>query len=277
MQAKKKQNPSEPVIRLVEVTPALAAEWLKGNQSNRPLSFRLVNRLMSEMLADQFVMTADTIKRNGERLLDGQHRLEAVVRSGCTVKMFVAENVDPDVFPFLDTGKARIAADVLASSGYQNVFSVASTARLIWHFERKDVSFHAMVTNNGVFLTVKRHPALTGFVREIQAHKFAKNSAIIAPLYWIWCCNQEKGDQFISDFLQGVELKITSPIYTLRERIINDVKLRAARSHRTGRRAVVAMFFRAWEAWLEGRTQVRAVAINPSSTDFPWPTGGPYL
>jgi len=275
MQAKQKMS-KEPQITLETITPAVAAEYLKGNQSNRRLIYNHLNRLVSEMLAGEWRLTGDTIKLNGDRLLDGQHRLEAVVRSGVTIKCFVARNVDEDTFPMLDTGRTRIGGDVLSIAGYTNVFLTASVARVIWYFERKIDRLDGYVTNNAILLLMKRHPYLNNFVSDIQGHKFARTSSVVSSLYWLWCADHEKGDAFIDAFLKGVELKVSNPIYVLRERVINDRQLRSSRSTKTGRKALIAAFFRCWTAWLEGKTQSRLV-INLPGEDFPWPAGAPYL
>jgi hypothetical protein len=47
------------------------------------------------------------------RLLQGQHRLMAIIKSGVTCKMIVWRGVDDDVFRVLDRGKTRSASDAL--------------------------------------------------------------------------------------------------------------------------------------------------------------------
>jgi hypothetical protein len=269
-----KKSVPPPVITLESITPALAAEWLKGNNVNRRLVSNHVERLASEMLAGEWRITGDCIKLNGDRLLDGQHRLQAVVRSGVTIQCFVARNVDLEAFPVLDTGRIRQGGDVLSAHGYRNVYITASVCRMVWMFERKMGSLNVSVTNSAILNLVKRHPELPGFISDISAYGFAKTSGIVASLYWLWAADNLKGEEFLQQFLKGAELKMTNPIYPLRERVINDHMLRATK---TGRRSLVAMFFRVWEGWLSGKAQISLKATRPLAEEFPWPKGAPYL
>jgi hypothetical protein len=47
-------------------------------------------------------------------LVDGQHRLAAIIEADLPVEMTVFTDVEPDNFDVLDTGEKRNAADVLA-------------------------------------------------------------------------------------------------------------------------------------------------------------------
>jgi hypothetical protein len=270
MQAKK----MTPSVQLEEISPHKAAELLKFNHSNRRMIPNHLNRLISEMLNGDWRVTGDTIKLNGERLLDGQHRLEAVVRSGVTIWSYVARNVDTDAFDMIDTGRSRQGGDVLSALGYHNVFLTASSARMVWYFEHRISRLDGAVSNHAIVNCVKRHDDLPAFVSDINSHNFCKTGAVAGALYWLMLADRIKADDFIDGFTRGAELKITSPIYVLRERVINDRLLRATK---TGRQRLVAMVFRTWDNWLEGRAASYLKATRPDEAGFPWPKGAPYL
>jgi hypothetical protein len=274
MSYKKTPSSNIPSITLETITPALAAEWLRGNTVNRRIVPNHVERLASEMIGGEWRLTGDCIKFSGDRLLDGQHRLQAVVQSGITIQCFVARNVDLDAFPVLDTGRTRAGADVLSAHGYRNVFLTTSVARMLWYFERRIGALNGAVTNSAILNLVKRHKELSSFISDTSTYGFAKTSGVVASLYWLWLADNAKAEDFLDQFLKGAELKITNPIYALRERVINDHILRSTKS---GRRALVAMFFRTWEIWLSGKTQTSLRAIRPAGEEFPWPKGAPYL
>lgn len=105
-------------INVMEVTPALAAEWLKKNASNRRIRSWYVTELADAMTAGMFQTTHQGVALNpaGE-LIDGQHRLLAVVKSGVTVTMPVATNVNAESYRMLmvDVGRGRSTADVYAT------------------------------------------------------------------------------------------------------------------------------------------------------------------
>lgn len=270
MQAKKMSA----AVTLEQITPHVAAEMLRFNNTNRRMVPNHLNRLISEMLAGEWRVTGDTIKINGDRLLDGQHRLEAVVRSGVTIWTYVARNIDVDAFDVLDTGRSRAGGDVLSALGYHNVFITASAARMVWYYEHKITRLDGPVSNHAIVNCVKRHGELPAFISDVSTHSFCKTGAIVSALYWIMLSDREKADQFIDSFARGLELKTTSPIYVMRERVINDHVLRATKS---GRQRLVAMMFRTWDNWLAGKPAQYLKATRPDEAGFPWPKGGPYL
>jgi len=96
----------------VSVTPAMAAEWLKLNSLNRPIRRQTVSKYASVMRSGQWVRSPEAIgfDVNG-RLIDGQHRLTAVVESGVTVEFLVVRNLPVGVFDVIGQGPRRSSAD----------------------------------------------------------------------------------------------------------------------------------------------------------------------
>lgn len=119
-----KKNGARPAPRTewVDVTPALAKEWLKKNcVLNRPLSLTTVGeyaRLMeignghdgwdSEAPHTPIAFDWD------DNLVNGQHRLRAIIASGRTIRCLVMWNVDPESYRNTDQGKIRGASDHFA-------------------------------------------------------------------------------------------------------------------------------------------------------------------
>ena len=70
------------------VTPNLASKWLEGNACNRRLNQQHAERMAQAMRDGCWKTTHQGIAfdTNGT-LVDGQHRLWAIVQSGCTVKL----------------------------------------------------------------------------------------------------------------------------------------------------------------------------------------------
>ena len=104
-------------IQIVAVTPMLAAEFLTRNATNRRIRPGHVNALSAVMTAGQFQSTHQGIALNVEgELVDGQHRLLAIVKSGVTVRMPVAYGINAEHYGHLmvDVGMNRSTADVYA-------------------------------------------------------------------------------------------------------------------------------------------------------------------
>lgn len=97
----------------VMIDPDTAMVWLRRNKHNRKVVNSLVMRFVEDMTAGRWPYTHQGIAfdRTGE-LLDGQHRLHAIVQSGCTVPMQVTVNMPPEIKKSIDQGRNRTTADV---------------------------------------------------------------------------------------------------------------------------------------------------------------------
>lgn len=112
------------------VTPELAQSWLDLNASNRNVRKDQVSRYARDMSDGNWVVTGEAIKfGQSGKLIDGQHRLMAIVKSGVTVDLLVIKGLPDDVQGVLDSGRARTAADTLRMGGYTSANLLAAVVR----------------------------------------------------------------------------------------------------------------------------------------------------
>lgn len=126
------KNPSEVQqgIQSILITPELAKDWLANNTRNRPSDIRRVRALADTMLAGRFMHTHQGIAFDTNNvLLDGQHRLKAIVLSGVACRMSVTWGVDPNAVEVIDIGKARSAGQTLAIQGVKQANYIAAISR----------------------------------------------------------------------------------------------------------------------------------------------------
>ncbi len=96
----------------VNVTPPLAEMYLERNGRNRNIRPDVVSNYARDMSAHRWQITGEAIKLDADgNLLDGQHRLRAVIKSGETVTMLVIEGLPPEAQRVMDSGKPRTAGD----------------------------------------------------------------------------------------------------------------------------------------------------------------------
>lgn len=102
---------------IVTVTPAKAEQWLERNNMNRPLRAAVVKGLVGAIQRGEWKLSHQGIAfgKSG-RLLDGQHRLHAVIESGIAVPMMVTTDAADETFSVLDIGAKRSIADTLGIS-----------------------------------------------------------------------------------------------------------------------------------------------------------------
>lgn len=125
---------------VMDVTPEMASTWLKRNTKNRTISQDHVSRLADQMLSGRWCLNGQTISFDTVgRLLDGQHRLSAVIKSGVAVRMAVATGVvDPEAFKtYDDIMLKRGATQIARMMGLEkNQNYVVAAARIIDLYEQ---------------------------------------------------------------------------------------------------------------------------------------------
>ena len=123
----------EQYTRVEQIDPELAKLLLQGNVRNRDVSSAQVDTFARDMVEGRWRLTHQGIALDREgRLVDGQHRLHAIVLSNTEQRMTVTYNVDPESFQVVDTSmRPRSAVDVLRMAeraGTPLVSTHASTA-----------------------------------------------------------------------------------------------------------------------------------------------------
>lgn len=99
---------------VVTVSPELARLYLEGNTENRNVRESRVKMLAEVITRGEWVTTHQgiAISSNG-RLLDGQHRLLAIVKAGKSVDVMVTTGADESSFSAIDLHDKRRISDAL--------------------------------------------------------------------------------------------------------------------------------------------------------------------
>lgn len=126
-------------LQVVNITPEMAERYLQINGKNRRKSNDHIARLARKMSQGRWIVNGQTISFDIDgRLIDGQHRLEAIVKSGQTVEHAIAFDVsDPDAFKSYD-GDAlkRGAGQVAQMMGAKDSSALTSFSRLVLAYEK---------------------------------------------------------------------------------------------------------------------------------------------
>lgn len=106
-------------IEVIDVSPKMAANWLEKNAGfQRKARQTIVDRYVRDMINGKWTLTHQGIAFDSKgRLIDGQHRLLAVVQSDITVKMVVVRDAPATAFDHVDLGYGRTTTDVLKAQG----------------------------------------------------------------------------------------------------------------------------------------------------------------
>ncbi len=257
-------------IKTILITPSLAHDWLQKNTRNRPLSQRHVDMLADEMKHGRWKFNGDTICFAGGTLLDGQHRLWAIIRSGIAQFMIVVNNLDSDVFDTIDYGKKRDAAAVLALNGEVNTQLLAATLRIVDDYLNGKVKSRVVHTNTKIEELLKIHPETRESVLYAQrlAYKRLLPGSIVAGFHYLFSkLNPLAADYFFTALIKGVGLEEGDPIYLLREKLLyNQVSTK-----KLVRASYAALVIKTWNYHSEGK-KIKRLTWSDSktaSTRFP--------
>ncbi|MEU9796833.1 hypothetical protein AB0E27_40915 [Streptomyces sparsogenes] len=243
------------------VTPELAEAWLAKNKKNRPLSRQSVIQLARAIERGEWRLTHQGIAFDEDDvLIDGQHRLAAVLKAGMAVRMAVTYGVPRDAFTVMDTGRKRTGRDALALKGETNATHLAAALRGLHLYlngaETKWSGGSSLITNDQLVTVLDQHPGM----REAIARGMALNRAIritvtAASVGW-YVTGKERPDvdqtRWYDQLLTGAGLEQGDPRLTLRNTLLG---LAAGNRHRKSddSREHLVYYFKAWNAWVEGR------------------------
>lgn len=127
----------EPYMTTEVITPDVAELYLAKTFGNRPIKSRKVQEYAAAMKAGKWYMTGETIKFDVlGRLVDGHHRLHAIVKSTCAAKIAVVRDLPVEAVNSLDQGVKRTTGDVLAMRGAENYNMVGAMAKILANYAK---------------------------------------------------------------------------------------------------------------------------------------------
>lgn len=238
---------------IVTITPEVAEQWLGANTHNRNLSRMYIDRLAGAIRRGEWQFNGESIKFNGDgTLIDGQHRLSAIAKSGVPVAALVVHNVSMSAQDTVDVGKKRSLADALKLRGETECAQLAGAVTIIWRFERDQPLSNVPPTITEAMTTLERHPRLRASIpigRQLNSWIRYPNASGTALHYWLSLIDQDDdADDFFDRLKSGAFLHEGHPILTLRQAVERDA--RQDRRMRTQR--LQALTIKAWNAYRDG-------------------------
>jgi hypothetical protein len=224
----KQQNQKQMKTTLMQITPEDAARIMEKNTANRPLNMKHVKRLAREIELDRWKVNGATICLNGERLIDGQHRLAAVMMAGKSIETLVVEGLDSAVFATIDAGKIRSAGDTLALLGVAHANLVAAAVKVVDLIStgRGRQIGSVIYTNAEMEELYERHPQIADSARLASKQKLCLPS-VIAGLHYLFALRDpEAADKYVHDVTTGANLSDHDGVYLFRERLMQNSYMR---------------------------------------------------
>jgi hypothetical protein len=256
-------------IRYMVVSPVIAEKLLSLNTRNRPKRPRDVNEWADEMAGKRWLTTHQGVALDRNMaIVDGQHRLEAIIESGVSVKMPVAVGLDPEAFKVIDTGRKRTTADALATEGEKSVYNLAAAIRLAYLFDNMLLDGGTRRVHTDVLLAYRegKEEDLREAVRwsntAPQHGLYLMRTAVAVGYYLLHrdVGNRALVEEFCDGVMYGENLSRDDPCFALRRVAGND------------NRRTLTVHFALWlKAWARFATDqpARLLIFKREVEDFP--------
>lgn len=247
-------------VKVELVTPARARELLKKNSNNRHISERAVNHYIRQIKAGEWQFNGDTIRiAEDGTLLDGQHRLEAIIKTGHTLECIIVYGLKKTAMMTIDSGRSRKVADYLKIIGIEksNPIALGAVCSVIFKFR------------DGVFVETSERQTTAEAIEFIEKNKAVLNSmklisnkpliklltpSVTIALHFLFSkIDKLKSEEFFEKLTTGENLGATSPILKLRSQLISMKGNSKRRWGKISQRTFIYYACTAFEGFLHNR------------------------
>lgn len=232
---------------VITLTPVLASLLLDRNPVNRPISKRNAADLAADIANKRFIFNGESIvvSKSGI-LLDGQHRCQQVVTTGCSIQVVLVFGPDEAARFTIDTGKSKTVSNFLSMKGrhYTHALGAAVNYHLQWRkFEFVNYSASPNIPTKAEILAAAEE--LRGIDTSVDftstCMKTIRSHAVLAFCHYVFWkkAGREAADYFIQKVIDGDNLRKDDPIYFCRNRLQASKRGETANSK-------IELIFRAW-------------------------------
>lgn len=259
--------PAGATSEIVWVTPDEALDWLENtNTHNRTVSQVDVDKLAKAILRGEWQLNGDAIRfdRDGI-LLDGQHRLWAIVQAETPVQTCVVRGLDPDSQRTMDVGRRRTLADTLKLNGHKNCGQMAAAVSLLWRWDMGIVMGSKTPTITEGLDVTAANPGLQMAATRADAwrvHVPIPGSILAVVFHRAQDLDADDAVTFMERLASGAELAADDPIFVLRRWAQRQQNSRA----RSPQYMYLAMVIKAWNAWRQGR-RIQTLMFRPGGAN----------
>lgn len=210
---------------LMCITPKIAHDLLKNALPNRPLSKARVRALIDDLRNGRWRTNGESIIFDSNlQLLDGQHRLMAVVESGISITALVVVGVPPTAMPSIDQGRSKGGADVLHMARLPRAQQLASAARWLWRYEQQRMrQTTVLLRDYELPQFIHQRPALQASLEWGRSIRTLVPQGCASMLYFVMA--QKDGwtaKPFFHGLATGQNLSAADALWHVRERLLKD-------------------------------------------------------
>jgi hypothetical protein len=218
------EDPGIYTMTVETIGPERAEEYLAANRGNRNIVQAHVAAMARDITAGHWMFNAQPIcfSRTG-RLLNGQHRLSAVLEARQPIEVMVMRGLPEEAFETYDKQAKKAPAVDELFDDFGDKALVSATAVLLWRRElRPSGQPHAMPTASEVRDVIQAHPdlmRLRGFARKLV--RYGRSSALAYSAYRVMRDDPHLGKVFLDRLETAANLPAGHIILRLRDRLID--------------------------------------------------------
>jgi len=260
------------------ITPLVALDMLKRNlKTNRSIRMHWVKELERLMVSGLFMEgTGETIKISSDgTLLDGQHRLTAIVNSGVSLNLSVSEDCDEEIYKVIDQSMKRSAGDTLEHIGVHNAPNISAGIIAYYKLIKCKSSY---ATNKQLGLS--NQEVLSMYLRDhdfwdrsyenvicwySSINRIITQSQLLGFYAFFYRISKDDAFTFFDKLSLGTNLERTDSIFLLREKLIS---FRINDQKNIPLLVKNALIIKAWNLFRQKKT-VKLLKYNPSTEEFP--------
>ena len=179
------ESNGQPITRKIRITPSMAANLAAKNNNNRNMIRSVVKRYADDMVNGRWLFThAGIAFDKAGNLIDGQHRLQAIIESNIAIEMNVTWGLDEKVILAVDRGKARSLADNLKIRGHSINSNKACAVAKRMYLGPKNHKYGLLISDGEMFDFVTKHRDAIEFAMATRAREIAGLGGAIARAFY---------------------------------------------------------------------------------------------
>lgn len=263
------------------ITPAIATYYLSLMGNNKKLRQETLMRYVQDIRNGRWKSdTGESIKfSKSGRLIDGQHRLNAIIIAGMTLVLLVARGLDDEVFDVLDTGSKRTACDIFKIKGIK--YDTLIPSMMVTYNSIKENG----KTGSGSNITKTVRPKNTNaalleayyndplFWEHVATKTFTfyryidrlLTPSFIGGLYAVlYKINNKMADDFMHQLCKGDAA--VKPITLARQILYTDG---VSKTSKLTLNTKLAYIVKAWNLFVKGNNSIKSLRFDPAKEEFP--------
>lgn len=218
--------PTSPLTVTMVITPQIAEVWLARNTSNRRVRKYTVKKYARDIAAGNWDLNGESLKFSTEGvLLDGQHRLMAIIEAGKAIESDVRFGLPPSAYKNIDTHEKRRYADVLDIKNISNSTIVAAALKTVYFYELQQYGSlgHGSVTNEELDDVLEDNPTIIESVHYgTITRKLIPKSVATGLHYLATKSSKVHADNFFNQLASGLGMMPDTPIHLLHKRLTDE-------------------------------------------------------